>query len=128
LLGLNSVFDAMQLNWLKAQPHLTYCTNIHAGESWDEVSQSLDAFVPTIRNIVADGAPMGIGLRLSAQAAFTLQQASVLQAFQAQLKTLNAYVFTLNAFPYGTFHGVPVKQDVYSPDWTQPESDSMGWR
>jgi len=111
----------MQLNWLKAQPHLTYCTNIHAGESWDEVSQSLNAFVPTIRDTVADGAPMGIGLRLSGQAAFTLQQASFLQAFQAQLKTLNAYVFTLNAFPYGTFHGVPVKQDVYSPDWTQPE-------
>ena len=111
----------MHLTRLKAQPHLTYCTNIHAGESWDEVSQSLNAFVPTIRDAVADGAPMGIGLRLSGQAAFSLQQSSVLQAFQAQLKMLNAYVFTLNAFPYGTFHGVPVKQDVYSPDWTQPE-------
>ena len=111
----------MHLTWLKAQPHLTYCTNIHAGESWEEVSQSLNAFVPPIRDAVAEGSPMGIGLRLSGQAAFTLHQSSVLQAFQAQLQTLNAYVFTLNAFPYGTFHGVPVKQDVYSPDWTQPE-------
>ena len=111
----------MQLKRLAAQPHLTYCTNIHAGESWDEVSQSLDAFVPTIRDAVADGAPMGIGLRLSGQAAFSLHEPSVLQAFQAQLKSLNAYVFTLNAFPYGTFHGVPVKQDVYSPDWTDAE-------
>ena len=111
----------MQLKRLIAQPHLTYCTNIHAGESWDEVSQSLDAFVPAIRDAVADGAPMGIGLRLSGQAAFSLHQNSVLQAFQAQLQRLNAYVFTLNAFPYGIFHGVPVKQDVYAPDWTQPE-------
>jgi hypothetical protein len=111
----------MQLKRLTAQPHLTYCTNIHAGESWDEVSQSLGVFVPSIRDAVADGAPMGIGLRLSGQAAFSLQQASVLKAFQAQLDTLHAYVFTLNAFPYGTFHGVPVKQDVYAPDWTQPE-------
>ena len=102
----------MQLKRLAAQPHLTYCTNIHAGESWDEVSQSLDAFVPTIRDAVADGAPMGIGLRLSGQAAFSLHEPSVLKAFQAQLKSLIAYVFTLNAFPYGTFHGVPVKQDV----------------
>ena len=111
----------MQLKRLIAQPHLTYCTNIHAGESWDEVSHSLDVFVPAIRDAVADGAPMGIGLRLSGQAAFSLHKPSVLQAFQAQLKSLNAYVFTLNAFPYGTFHGVPVKQDVYAPDWTQPE-------
>ena len=111
----------MQLKRLIAQPHLTYCTNIHAGESWDEVSQSLNIFVPPIRDAVADGAPMGIGLRLSGQAAFSLHEPSVLQAFQAQLKSLKAYVFTLNAFPYGTFHGVPVKQDVYAPDWTHAE-------
>ena len=111
----------MQLKRLIAQPHLTYCTNIHAGESWDEVSQSLNIFVPPIRDAVADGAPMGIGLRLSGQAAFSLHEPIVLQAFQAQLKSLNAYVFTLNAFPYGTFHGVPVKQDVYAPDWTHAE-------
>jgi sugar phosphate isomerase/epimerase len=111
----------MQLKRLIAQPHLTYCTNIHAGESWDEVSQSLNIFVPPIRDAVADGAPMGIGLRLSGQATFSLHEPSVLQAFQAQLKSLNAYVFTLNAFPYGTFHGVPVKQDVYAPDWTHAE-------
>ena len=111
----------MQLKRLIAQPHLTYCTNIHAGESWDEVSQSLNIFVPSIRDAVADGVPMGIGLRLSGQAAFSLHEPSVLQSFQAQLKSLKAYVFTLNAFPYGTFHGVPVKQDVYAPDWTHAE-------
>ena len=97
----------MHLPRLAAQPHLTYCTNIHAGEGWDEVSHSLNAFVPAIRDAVADGGPMGIGLRLSGQAAFSLHEPHVLEAFQAQLKSLNAYVFTLNAFPYGTFHGVP---------------------
>jgi hypothetical protein len=50
-----------------------------------------------------------------------LHEPAVLKAFQAQLTALNAYVFTLNAFPYGTFHGVPVKQDVYAPDWTHAE-------
>jgi len=60
-------------------------------------------------------------LRLSGQAAFSLQQPAELQAFQQQLKQLNAYVFTLNAFPYGTFHGVKVKQDVYLPNWTSDE-------
>ena len=111
----------MHLLQLKAQPHLSYCTNIHAGESWADVRDSLNVFVPPIRDALTDGAPMGIGLRLSGQAAFSLQQPHELQAFQQQLKQLNAYVFTLNAFPYGTFHGVTVKQDVYLPNWTSDE-------
>jgi len=111
----------MHLPQLKAQPHLSYCTNIHAGESWADVRDSLNVFVPPIRDALTDGAPMGIGLRLSGQAAFSLQQPDEVQAFQQQLKQLNAYVFTLNAFPYGTFHGVKVKQDVYLPNWTSDE-------
>jgi hypothetical protein len=31
------------------------------------------------------------------------------------------YVFTINGFPYGTFHGRPVKEAVYQPDWRTPE-------
>lgn len=111
----------MHLPQLKAQPHLSYCTNIHAGESWADVRDSLNVFVPPIRDALTDGAPMGIGLRLSGQAAFSLQHPDELQAFKQQLKQLNAYVFTLNAFPYGTFHGVKVKQDVYLPNWTSDE-------
>ncbi|MFN5810067.1 MAG: metabolite traffic protein EboE [Burkholderiales bacterium] len=111
----------MHLSRLKAQPHLTYCTNIHAGESWEEVRDSLNTFVPPIRDALTQGAPMGIGLRLSGQAAFSLQDSHTLKAFQQQLLGLNAYVFSLNAFPYGQFHGTQVKQDVYLPDWASPE-------
>ena len=89
----------MHLPRLKAQPHLTYCTNIHAGESWEDVKASLNAFVPPIRDALTQGAPMGIGLRLSGQAADSLHDKPALQAFQQQLRDLNAYVFTLNAFP-----------------------------
>ena len=32
----------MHLGHLPGGAHLTYCTNIHAGESWDEVRQSLE--------------------------------------------------------------------------------------
>src|SRR6185436_7574705 len=31
------------------------------------------------------------------------------------------YVFTMNGFPYGQFHGTRVKEQVYLPDWTSPE-------
>ena len=111
----------MHLPRLPAQPHLTYCTNIHAGESWPDIRDSLREFVPPIRDALTQGAPMGIGLRLSGQAADTLIQPEHLQAFQEQLRDLNAYVFTINAFPYGRFHGTQVKEDVYQPDWRHPE-------
>lgn len=112
----------MQLTHHGRPLHLTWCTNIHAGESWDEVSTSLDATVPRLRRHLADaghGVPgrFGIGLRLSYAAAMTLAQPAALQAFQAQLARLDAYVFTINAFPYGQFHGVRVKEQAYQPDW-----------
>ena len=31
------------------------------------------------------------------------------------------YVFTINGFPYGTFHGTRVKEEVYLPDWRDEE-------
>ncbi len=34
------------------------------------------------------------------------------------------YTFTVNGFPYGTFHGQPVKDGVYLPDWTTQERRS----
>ena len=31
------------------------------------------------------------------------------------------YVFTMNGFPHGTFHGAPVKAEVHAPDWRSDE-------
>ena len=47
--------------------------------------------------------------------------AEAIEAFRDQLAALGAYVFTINAFPYGPFHGVRVKEQVYLPDWRAPE-------
>ena len=44
-----------------------------------------------------------------------------LAAFRDQLTALGAYVFTINAFPFGPFHGVRVKEQVYLPDWRSAE-------
>jgi len=107
--------------------HLTYCTNIHAGESWDEISGSLEEYIPLVKAQLVGAGKIGaadrfsIGLRLSGVAASALGEASVLRAFQAQLARLGAYVFTINAFPYGPFHGARVKEQVYQPDWRHPE-------
>ena len=111
----------MKLNQLSGDVHLTYCTNIHAGQSWQEIRASLDEYVPAIKSTVAPSQPMGIGLRLSGEAAAVARQPEALASFRDQLSVLGAYVFTINAFPFGPFHGVRVKEDVYLPDWRDRE-------
>jgi sugar phosphate isomerase/epimerase len=101
--------------------HLGYCTNIHPGETWDEIRGNVETHVREVKRVIAPDRPFGVGLRLSAAAARTLREPSTLAAFRAFLADSGLYVFTINAFPYGTFHGRVVKEAVYRPDWLEPE-------
>jgi hypothetical protein len=101
--------------------HLTYCSNIHPGETWEAVQANLLKYVPLVRSQVAPGQRFGIGLRLSAQAADVLAMPDSLSTLTQFLDDNDFYVFTLNGFPYGTFHGVRVKEAVYLPDWRDRE-------
>ena len=101
--------------------HLAYCTNIHRGESWTETFDALKRYTLAVRDRVCRGLPYAIGLRLSNEASVELAQPAVLEAFQKWLQEQNCYVFTINGFPYGKFHGTRVKEQVYAPDWTTPE-------
>jgi hypothetical protein len=97
--------------------HLTYCSNIHPGETWSEVSSALAAALPRVRGLLGFEGPFAVGLRLSAQAAEALEAPSALAAFRDFLREGNYYVLTINGFPYGAFHGQRVKEQVYRPDW-----------
>lgn len=105
----------MQLN---SHHHLTYCTNIHPGRNWKETFQSLKEHIPSVRDRVAPGKKFGIGLRLSNAASEELAKGAHLAEFRNWLVDQNCYVFTMNGFPYGTFHGSKVKDKVHKPDWT----------
>lgn len=70
---------------------------------------------------LAPDAPFAIGLRLSAIAAQELLEGDHLDLFRAWLQETNTYVFTINGFPYGSFHGTRVKEQVFLPDWTTAE-------
>jgi sugar phosphate isomerase/epimerase len=100
--------------------HLGYCSNIHAGEDWASVRSTLGDVLPALRRQLAWEGPLGLGLRLSAAAASTLEDAPVLEEFKAFLHDAGSYVFTINGFPYGAFHGTRVKERVYQPDWRDP--------
>jgi hypothetical protein len=101
--------------------HLAYCTNIHRGETWDETFQALNEHTLRVRERVCPDQPYAIGLRLSDLASRELSEPERLAAFQRWLDRENCYVFTINGFPYGKFHGTRVKEQVYAPDWTMPE-------
>lgn len=101
--------------------HLGYCTNIHRGETWEETWAGLKNATLRVKERVSGGQPYGIGLRLSAQAAAELSQPARLAEFRHWLDANNSYVFTINGFPYGSFHGTRVKEQVFMPDWSKPE-------
>jgi hypothetical protein len=103
---------------LKHNLHLAYCTNIHRGQNWAETFDTLVNYVLAVRDRVSPGRPYAIGLRLSNQAALELSDRKTLLDFQRWLDEENCYVFTINGFPYGTFHGGRVKELAYVPDWT----------
>jgi hypothetical protein len=97
--------------------HLSYCTNIHPGESWAEIRGNLERHVPPVKRRICPDAPFGLGLRLSHAAARELSRPEAMTEFGDFLRREHLYVFTINGFPYGPFHGARVKQEVYLPDW-----------
>jgi hypothetical protein len=106
---------------MTAYGHLTYCTNIHSGEKWEDHFESLKKFIPAIKAKVSPSQSFGIGLRLSNEASLELSKQKFLIEFQQWLQEQDCYVFTMNGFPYGGFHHTIVKDKVHTPDWTTPE-------
>jgi sugar phosphate isomerase/epimerase len=104
--------------------HLTYCTNIHAGESWSDLRANLLRYVVAVKRRLAPDRRFGVGLRVSARAAAELMQPAPRADLQHLLAANDLYVFTINGFPYGSFHDGRVKEAVYRPDWLEESRTS----
>ena len=100
--------------------HLTYCTNIHPADGWENVRETLARYAPALRRRFAPESEFGVGLRLSAAEARGLLAGHNLEEFRHFLNDQGLYVAIINGFPYGPFHGTPVKASVYKPDWRDP--------
>ncbi len=98
----------------------SYCTNIHPGESWQEILLAVRHHVPSVKQRVSPDAPFPLGLRLSGRAAQEMSERDA-DEFHGWCRDNDIYVATINAFPFGTFHHTPVKQSVYLPDWRHPQ-------
>jgi len=97
-------------------PVITYCTNIHPGESWQEIFSAVREHAPVVKERVSPENLFPIGLRLSGRAAQEMRLEEA-EDFLHWCRDQGFYVATLNGFPYGSFHHTPVKQSVYLPDW-----------
>ena len=107
----------MRLN----KQHVTYCTNIHPSSGLEEVTANLERYAVPLKAEFAPNIPFGIGLRLSGQESCEVLEDGNLAHFKTFLDERGLYVFTMNGFPYGPFHGQEVKANVHAPDWRDEE-------
>ena len=99
---------------------LSYCTNVHPGQTVSEVENGLDQFTLPIKSNY--GSELAAGLWLAAPVVRELSQMpDGAQRFADRVQQRGLSCYTLNAFPYGDFHSARVKENVYLPDWTQPD-------
>ncbi len=98
--------------------HLSYSTLVHPGDTWAEMKNSLETFVPGVKQRVSPDHAFGVSLRISAASAKTLSDSAEERvALSTFLAENDLYVYTVNAFPYGPFKGAEVMERVYEPDW-----------
>ena len=101
--------------------HLTYCMNVHPGLSLDDVEANLATYLPPLKQRFAGDRPFGVGLRLAGEASREALEGERAHRLRAWLEEQGLYVFTMNGFPYGPFHGEAVKGNVHAPDWRDEE-------
>jgi hypothetical protein len=99
---------------------LGYCTNVHAGNTLDEIVSQLQTHAVQVKRLVSPDEPLDIGLWVpnSAKGPELWTPPSSDGSFLHAIEQLGLHPFTMNAFPFGDFHGDIVKYDVYKPDWT----------
>ena len=107
-----------QHGWQRAE--LSYCSNVHPGETLDAVQQVISTSIAGVRS-ARSLAIMGSGLWLGNAAARHLDDNDrTADNFSGLLADNGLYLFTLNGFPIGGFHDSVVKEKVYTPDWSEP--------
>ncbi|MEE2757240.1 MAG: metabolite traffic protein EboE [Myxococcota bacterium] len=100
---------------------VTYCTNVHPGQTLDELFQVLEYDVPAVKKQLTTGT-FGTGLRIGHPVVNEINQDPDSLIRLIELCHEHQYdVFTVNGFPYGNFDEGVVKESVYQPDWRTNE-------
>ncbi len=98
---------------------LTYCLNVHPAETWSATRAALCGPVRAVKAAVSREAPFAVGLRFSARTLDDLSDCAARDDLKRVIAEEDYRAITVNGFPYGRFHGTPVKEAVYLPDWRE---------
>jgi hypothetical protein len=102
--------------------HLTYSTLVHPADDWEQLWNSLNAYLPKVKARIAGNKSFGVCIRLAAKTAETLAGSKPeREKLKKFLGDNDMYIYTANAFVYGHFKGDKVKEQVYEPDWRSEE-------
>lgn len=106
---------------------LTYCMNVHPGETLEEQTGNIERLAVAVTKRyralcgLDESYMCGLGLRFGAPAAARFVVSPEAQSLLIDVCASNHLApFTMNAFPFGAFHGSTVKEDVYRPTWSDP--------
>jgi len=97
---------------------LCYSMNVHPGEGLLDVIGAIEEHVVPLKERLGVEGEFAVGLRLAARA---VEEPERLGELAACLDAHELVPVTVNAFPFGDFHGARVKEAVYAPDWTSDE-------
>ncbi len=105
--------------------HLTYCSNLHPIEEFEDLLDVAEHFWPLLAKKIKnrkEESGFDLGIWLSQKALSTAPQHDPkFEVLLSHLKKFNGQVLTANAFPMGNFHSESVKESVYLPDWHSEE-------
>lgn len=102
--------------------HLSYSTLVHPGDTWEQMRESIKTYLPQVKKRVSPNAPFGVSIRLSAATAKELvENKAERDDIKSFFQENDLYVYTANAFVYGSFKNTLVKEQVYEPDWHSEE-------
>jgi sugar phosphate isomerase/epimerase len=101
---------------------LTYCTNVHPGESAAEVLAVLGGPVARVAAAVGEGRPFPVGAWWSERFVAEARACSAVRdALRARLIESRLAIASVNVFPMAGFHAEGLKTAVYSPGWEREE-------
>lgn len=102
--------------------YLSYCTNIQPAEDLQTALHHFSTYTVPLRQQVFPTQALGLGLWISRRfATELLDHRHLLEQLQRFSQEHQLFHFTLNGFPYGSFHGERVKENVFLPSWLQNE-------
>lgn len=95
---------------------ITYCTNVHPGQSAEEILHNLKQYVSRVKRR-RGLSEMAAGIWIGARALEDLQDERMRRRFRECLEVEGLWPTSINGFPYGSFHRDRVKEEVYEPAW-----------